>query len=424
VEFEKSIENIDDEIASWRLLILDDVINNSYQYKELGRKTFAQYVLENYSEFFDCDEIKTLIDNANSYYDFYEVQEVLGDKGYIIKSLFTDFEGLLENISESYQLKKRDIFLVRGNPEDDVLYSSGLLAIYPPSYKKLIKERIEKSFNEYTKRYGNIDYPEFSKEHWIFFLQTENIINNDINIDNIYTRFGKYQPCEIRWKVNLFNPIMETIKLREDFEFVKSKEKKSKKKKKVKRYQFNWITRGIEEQIKTVETASANTSHLLETIQVDPDEEGDRIFLLGSLYIDPDLCRLETTSVELAEFAISYFDNLFGNALKFKRLLKKKIDMDSDNQEEEIDEPASIIPPDEKRNVLINMMYDHYKRTLDEKIPLLNNLTPREARKDPAVLPTLIDWLKDLENAIEHNTDISGDRTIINMLKEELNIDY
>ena len=61
---------------------------------------------------------------------------------------------------------------------------------------------------------------------------------------------------------------------------------------------------------------------------------------------------------------------------------------------------------------------------LDEKIPALKNMTPREARQDPAVLPLLIEWLKGLENMSERQR-LEGEETVsISKIKKELGIDY
>ena len=44
---------------------------------------------------------------------------------------------------------------------------------------------------------------------------------------------------------------------------------------------------------------------------------------------------------------------------------------------------------------------DHYRRTLDDPLPMLDGKTLREAARTRTGRPQVIDWLKELEN-IEH----------------------
>ncbi len=71
-----------------------------------------------------------------------------------------------------------------------------------------------------------------------------------------------------------------------------------------------------------------------------------------------------------------------------------------------------------------NVLKNYYLNLLDVKLPALNNLTPREARKDPAYLPLLIGWLKDLENISERKRRNGLETVSIEILKKELDIDY
>jgi len=54
---------------------------------------------------------------------------------------------------------------------------------------------------------------------------------------------------------------------------------------------------------------------------------------------------------------------------------------------------------------------------------LLNNMSPREARKDPAGFPLLIDWLKEMENQFERNRKTGQISFPFQLIKKELNID-
>jgi hypothetical protein len=72
------------------------------------------------------------------------------------------------------------------------------------------------------------------------------------------------------------------------------------------------------------------------------------------------------------------------------------------------DMSAKERPPSEQIDApeLITAYLDqHYRKTLDEPIPMLNDLTPRECSKRTGQRAMLIQWLKELENntaAVEH----------------------
>jgi hypothetical protein len=51
----------------------------------------------------------------------------------------------------------------------------------------------------------------------------------------------------------------------------------------------------------------------------------------------------------------------------------------------------------------------HYRRTLDEKVPMLGDRTPRQCARTKQGRKQLIRWLKDLENSElrqAHGTDV------------------
>jgi hypothetical protein len=58
----------------------------------------------------------------------------------------------------------------------------------------------------------------------------------------------------------------------------------------------------------------------------------------------------------------------------------------------------SGLSPEEERSVIQKMLTDHYRRTLDEPIPALGNMTPRKAVKTAKGRAKVVAWLKFLEN--------------------------
>ena len=56
------------------------------------------------------------------------------------------------------------------------------------------------------------------------------------------------------------------------------------------------------------------------------------------------------------------------------------------------------LPPDEERQIVHAAMEQHYRRQLDERIPSLGDITPRQAARSKAGREKLVNWLKLLEN--------------------------
>ena len=72
------------------------------------------------------------------------------------------------------------------------------------------------------------------------------------------------------------------------------------------------------------------------------------------------------------------------------------------------DEPG--IPPEEALKLMQSYLDDHYRRTLDEPIPMLDGKTLREAAATTKGRGRVVDWLKRLENAEHHRAAQHGHR--------------
>ena len=156
-----------------------------------------------------------------------------------------------------------------------------------------------------------------------------------------------------------------------------------------------------------------------------PDVNGNplNIEVLGNLYVDPFLCRPKTRSLELAEFAVRHFSQIFGDALVFKRIIKKNLNAVLKSR---VGKTSPETDPSETPDPAFvrRMMKKYYLDLLDKKTPAPNNLTPREASWNPETLLLVIDWLKGLENISERDR-LNGRKTVsIEKLKKALDIEY
>jgi len=134
--------------------------------------------------------------------------------------------------------------------------------------------------------------------------------------------------------------------------------------------------------------------------------DDDRVSILGHIELTPIALRLETNSVARAErggdMLALLLGDLVGKPLTVHNNLQQSM-MSGDSFD--IGEQA----PEELQAVLEKYLTDHYRQTLDEPIPMLNNKTPRQCAADPVLRNEAIGWLKDLENSHQRSPQASYD---------------
>ncbi len=423
-KFKQRLKNASEESRQSLLMRLFDILFIDFYFDELDDR-FLNWVIDNYAERFSESELEEMRAQSESYLDFYEVQQVFPGDGSLIKSIFTKNEGFLKDVSSSLNLLKWDIILSRCYFFHGDYYASGSLVRFRPLDKKYIINRIKEALLENDDLTGNQDYGDFAKNHWDIFCQIEREIREKAQNRKFYTKYGEVHLCEVRFQVKNPHVVLRTIDSLDEFNFIKTKTRRDTvRKKNVIRYQFDWFSLGIEEELEQIRIGKIENGIMLNTTQLDIEGNQTGIDVIGNLFVDKFLCRLETRSLELAEFAVRHFTGLFGEALVFKRIIKIK---SSDDLKKEVEkkqtETSNINRQREKSELKQKVKKDFYMQLLDGKIPALNNMTPREARKNPAGLPLLIDWLKDMENRFEQDRKNGEQVVSFDIIKKELNID-
>jgi len=82
--------------------------------------------------------------------------------------------------------------------------------------------------------------------------------------------------------------------------------------------------------------------------------------------------------------------------------------------------PPSVVPPEIERQVVAKFQEEHYGKWPDEPLPGLDGMTPREASRDAAMRPVLIDMLKNMENAAARSPMPAYD---FDKIRKALNLD-
>ena len=124
--------------------------------------------------------------------------------------------------------------------------------------------------------------------------------------------------------------------------------------------------------------------------------------MLGQIEIRSDALIFQTNSVERGRTGVHLIESLLGSwvgpAMGVHENLADLLDRLPPDQTLAPDD-TSLQDNPEVQALLQTHLMEHYRRTLDESIPMLDNHTPRACAADPEKRQSVVDWLKYLENS-------------------------
>jgi hypothetical protein len=151
---------------------------------------------------------------------------------------------------------------------------------------------------------------------------------------------------------------------------------------------WNWI--GSQEPVKK---QKADSQILVSTLD-------DGSLVLGSIQLKGRMLVLETNSRQRAERGRDLIGRvlrgLVGEPVMESRTVAQLMEAPPTGQSEK---PSSGLSPAEEQAVLEASMDRYYANLLDERVPMLGNMTPRQAAKSAKGRERLVTWLKFLENS-------------------------
>jgi hypothetical protein len=190
---------------------------------------------------------------------------------------------------------------------------------------------------------------------------------------------------------------------------------------------------------RTGDSAGATPPEKREGISMDAFHGGAPT--IGNVSVAGGSLKLETFARWKFDFAKQKLTSIFGKNIEFvdekitdlRTLLAERefdsalADSKTDESDEDFEgdetEPAHGIPATVERKVVGQNLDNHYRKTLDEPIPMLKNKSPRQAAKDPATRPLLVQWAKGLLNSLDRQRiDGNDPGTDLRWLLEELDL--
>ncbi|GCE84570.1 hypothetical protein [Komagataeibacter diospyri] len=129
-------------------------------------------------------------------------------------------------------------------------------------------------------------------------------------------------------------------------------------------------------------------------------EMDDGAIVLGTLELRGRQLRLQVNSGERAERGRAMLQAVLGTLVgaPLTQIMIPVQAMDEREHDGRTASPDLQIPPEEEARIIGQMLERHYRQVLDEPVPALGNVTPREAARTASGRKKVAAWLKDIEN--------------------------
>lgn len=148
---------------------------------------------------------------------------------------------------------------------------------------------------------------------------------------------------------------------------------------------------------------SRGASRTPEGAQVFVSTFDDGSVSMGHVELEAQTLKLETNSPQRAQRGKALLDPVVGPFVGEPTTESKTAAaMMASRPVDEDRAPASDLPPDEERAIIQETLDRHYRGLLSEPVPILGNMSPRQAAKTKKGRQRLADWLKLLENSAAH----------------------
>lgn len=148
---------------------------------------------------------------------------------------------------------------------------------------------------------------------------------------------------------------------------------------------------------------------------------------LGLVRLSSNELMLETFSRQKFDFAKKLLKKYFGNNLALLKeeivnLAQRAFERSQDPTRERKQPPKSTIPPEVEKQLIEQFHRRHYEKFLDDTIPMLNGLTPRQAAADLKMRAKLIDLMKLHMQGLESQSRERGFELNIDWVLKELGL--
>jgi hypothetical protein len=161
--------------------------------------------------------------------------------------------------------------------------------------------------------------------------------------------------------------------------------------------------------------------------------DGTRTGTVGRLRLFPDRLEIVTMGEQKFRFARKMIEKSGGSRIRFRSESEKDIkrELREHMKERTPDDSAGDIgvgtedrlPLELQRELMSRFYEDHYRKFLDEAVPALSGMTPREAARDAKMRPALLALMKDHLHGIDARNRAEQLDIDIDWVLDELGLD-
>ncbi|MBI3291399.1 MAG: SEC-C domain-containing protein [Elusimicrobia bacterium] len=319
---------------------------------------------------------------------FYEVQDVRKEEGTVVKDLLLGEKFFVSDVSSSRQLEQWDIFAGRVLKEPDRHVISGTALRIPRSQRIAVLEEVQSRWHKAARTRNHATFRAFMKDSWPevrrFILEQGN------RLPDIRTGTGEPMLISRAWYEVLDHPeVKKRIGAMPGIEHMGLHEDPQ-----MKGERYDWVTSDPAAFVLPGEEGVS-----FQSTWYGPDQKA-RGLVLGNITLFERELEVQCMSRERLERLTAMLEERMGAAVRRKGTLFQEMEKALEQFRragKQDEETRSGIPPEIERRLLKKYFTDYYTRWVDMPIPALDNLTPRQAARNPAYRTRLEDLLKDFE---------------------------
>ncbi|MFQ6067036.1 MAG: hypothetical protein ACE5K3_07145 [bacterium] len=408
-EYSSSTRDLDSLKVQW-----GDFINYMiFVYRNEQEKNLIDLLEDEGLKDFNNDE-KTLFKYYKSAYPtIIEAQRIVDEKTVLCRDILKDLEFTIFDYALAHNMKRYSLFQswIFHMPHFSKPMMGGLVIPrdVKDGYLGLLTKRLKIFRRKYPKATLNTL---FAHEMMVSRGLLEEIMEQrrDSILENL-----DFKECGARFRiVGSRERIREIIEKLPDFEF-------EEKAKDTKAEIFTWRRLGRSKKFEEMH---------LTAIRSDNDPEGI-VGNLGRLTLGDDYLDIHTFSRAKYNFCLKMIEEYFGNLVEFLRkgiidhniIMKEKMKQEEEIEEQEFREDEEDIPTEIEQELMEQFYKHHYTTFLDEEIPALDGLTPREAAKRDDYHERLIELMKGHINSVETLAEDKGIKISIDWVLKELGLE-
>ncbi len=382
-------------------------------YVTVSGRTILEEFHDKRAQYLSKDERALLEAHGKSYSGIYEVLEVRPGRGFRLKELITGREIDVEETKASRSLVKWDLCIMRLYRLQEKTRAIGSVQVLGRDLKEELIHFLTSELKRSSKNDGAAEWAAWRKEKPYLVLHF--IKNLPEKRPHLVTE--EHHPIVIskaHFELRDRKAAVEALNGEYDFSETEAARKGEVK--------FDWLKRGVSRKWDEAEAAQDLRAVIMKSSLVHPTGKMEWV-VLGTITITDKSLVLECVSK----------DRLTRGKERLKEVLKENIRHKADSFEDLEKALERIEPQDNKtrdehtpapdRSFMESLMQKTYRKWVDQRIPALNNMTPREAVRSQGDRGKVVELLKGIENVEERKKRDGLPYVDVNMIREELNLE-